>query len=150
MSADLADAWQSALASEHRAVFAYGLIGAHLHGSPELTLAIDCSHAHEKLRDATAHSLTAAGLSPVPAAADYPDLYPVTDAKQAASLAPSVEDDCAAAWRYLYSVAARVGSTAGTQLRTAAQSALTGSALRATKWRIASGMSPATNPFPGL
>jgi hypothetical protein len=147
---ELTDAWQAALASEHRAAFGYGLLGAHLHGSPQLALAIACSDAHEALRDATEEAITAAGLVPVAAAADYPDLYPVTAAAQAAALAVRVEDGCAAAWRFLYSVAAESAGVSATRLRGTAQTALTASAVRATKWRLVTNPSMATVAFPGL
>jgi hypothetical protein len=146
----LTDAWQAALASEHRAAFGYGLLGAHLHGSPQLALAIACSDAHEALRDATEEAISAAGLAPVAAAADYPDLYPVNDPGQAAALAVHVEDGCAAAWRFLYSVAAESTGAPTTRLRSTAQTALTASAIRATKWRLVTDPSSATVAFPGL
>lgn len=140
----LVDAWQAALAAEYRAAFGYGVLGAQLHGSPQLELAIRCSDAHEALRDATAQAIAAAGVTPVAAAADYPDVYPVADAAAARALAPRLEDDCAAAWRYLYAVAAATAGTQAAGLRRSAQSALTASAVRATRWR------GATTPFPGL
>lgn len=156
----LEDAWQGALAAEQRAVFGYGLLGAQLHGSPRLPLAISCSDAHEQLRDRTATAVAAAGLTPVAPAADYPDLYPVTSAAHAVALAPHLEDGCAAAWRYLYAVAADTTVSAApgapatrldpATLRRAAQAALTASAIRATRWRTASGTRPATTPFPGI
>ena len=141
---DLVAAWQGALAAEYRAAFGYGVLGAHLHGDPQLELAISCSDAHEALRDATAQAITSAGLTPVAAAADYPDVYPVTDAAAARALAPRLEDDCAAAWRYLYAVAAGTAGAQATVLRRSAQVALTASAVRATRWR------GTTAPFPGF
>jgi hypothetical protein len=149
------DAWQAALAAEQRAAFGYGLLGAHLHGSPQLPLAITCSDAHEALRDATEQAIAAAGLTPVAPAADYPDLYPVTTAAQSAALAVRLEDDCAAAWRYLYATAADANGSRATALRTTAlrstaQGALTASAVRATQWRKVTDPSAATVAFPGL
>ena len=144
------DAWQAALAAEQRAAFGYGLLGAHLHGSPYLALAVSCSDAHEALRDRTAEAIAAAGLTPAAPAADYPDLYPVTSAAQASALAPRLEDDCAAAWRYLYAVAAGSTDPRATALRTGAQSALTASAVRATRWRKSLDPAAATVAFPGL
>jgi hypothetical protein len=141
---DLVAAWQAALAAEYRAAFGYGVLGAHLHGSPQLGLAISCSDAHEALRDSTAQAIASAGLTPVPAAADYPDVYPVDDAAAARALAPRLEDDCAAAWRYLYAVAAATSGPQASGLRRSAQVALTASAVRATRWR------GTTDPFPGL
>ena len=143
-------AWQAALAAEQRAAFGYGLLGAHLHGSAQLPLAVTCSDAHEALRDATAQALTAAGVQPQPAAADYPELYPVSSAAQASALALRLEQDCAAAWRYLYALAAEDPSAQARAVRAGAQVALTASAVRAVQWRrITTPASPSV-AFPGL
>lgn len=150
MSAPLTDAWQGALAAEHRATFAYGLVGAELHGTSDIALVIACSDAHEQLRDSISATMTADGLTPIPPAADYPDLYPVTTESQAQAVAVRVEQDCAAAWRFLYSVAATATGTQALALRSAAQTSLTASAVRATKWRRIVHPSDATVAFPGL
>ncbi len=83
---------------------------------------------------------------------DYAGLYPVADAKAARALAVRLETECAAAWRFLYATAAvATDGPAGTeQLRAQAQAALTASAVRATRWRVAAGTSPATVAFPGI
>lgn len=140
-------AWQAALAAEHQAVFGYGLLGPRLRGGAQ-RLAVACSDAHEALRDATEQALAAAGLAPVSPAADYPGLYPVPDASAAAGLAARLEDECAAAWRYLY---AQTASTAAPPagLRATAQDALTASAIRAARWRHLLDPARATTPFPG-
>lgn len=141
-------AWQAALAAEHRAVFGYGVLGPHLAGTDQ-TLAIACSDAHEQLRDRTEVDLQAAQLTPVAAAPDYPDLYPVTSPIAARRLAVRLEDGCATAWRYLYLQAAAPGE-AHARLRASAQSALTAAAVRAAKWRVRLAPSAATEPFPGI
>ena len=140
-------AWQAALAAEHRAVFGYGLLGPHLTGAQQV-LAVTSSDAHEQLRNQTAAALTRAGVTPVAAAVDYPDLYPVTDAASARRAAVGLEDGCAAAWRYLYLQAA--GETPDPVARTAAQQGLTASAVRAAQWRVLSTPAAATDPFPGI
>jgi hypothetical protein len=156
----LVDAWQAALAAEHRAVFGYSLLGARLRGTAQLTLAVACSDAHEQLRDATVEAIAAAGLDPVPADADYPDLYPVGGPDTARSLAVRLEDECAAAWRYLYAVAA---TTAGTTTFSAPDNPFlsppTGSGTRASTSRppaspststaLPSAAHPAAAPSPG-
>lgn len=144
----LDDAWQAALAAEHQAVFGYPLLGAQLSGTDQ-QLAIACSNAHEVLRDGTATALTAARLTPVPPQADYPSLYPVLTAAAARALAVRLEDGCAAAWRYLYLRAASTGGADATALRSAAQPALTASAVRATQWRATGSPGRATTAFPG-
>jgi hypothetical protein len=142
----LDSAWQAALAAEHEAVFAYGLLG------PRLTstgFAAACLAAHEALRDATTEAISRAGLDPAPPASDYPSLYPVPDAAAARAVAVRVEDACAAAWRYLYFVAASTAGTAARRLRRTAQDALTASAVRAVQWRVRVDPHRATRPFPG-
>jgi hypothetical protein len=125
----LDDAWQAALAAEHQAVFGYGVLGPHL-AKDDLPLAYAGVAAHEDLRDATLEALTTAGRTPVAPRADYPALYPVTDAAAARRLAVRLEEDCAAAWRYLYLRAASAGAgTAGAVVSTGASaSAGTGAA----------------------
>lgn len=146
MTTPLDDAWQAALAAEHQAVFGYPLLGSRLTGA-DRQLAVACSDAHETLRDDTSAALAAAGLTPVAAAADYPALYPVPDARAARALAVRLEADCAAAWRYLYLQAASTPSRSA--LRGPAQTALTASAVRATRWRALTSTAQATTPFPG-
>lgn len=143
---ELESAWQGALAAEHEAVFAYGLLGPRL-STPALAEA--CAAAHETLRDTTIGAIAAAGLVPVPPASDYPRLYPVPDADAARALAVRVEDDCATAWRYLYLVAASTSGAQARQLRSTAQDALTASAVRAVRWRVLETPEHATRPFPG-
>jgi hypothetical protein len=141
-------AWQQALAAEHQAVFGYAVLGPHLPGA-EQQLAIDCSNAHESVRDATAESLAAAGLTPVATAADYPSLYPVADATAARRLAIRLEDACAAQWRYLYLQAASSTGARARSARRASQDALTASAVRAVQWRAIATPDHPTVPFPG-
>jgi hypothetical protein len=139
-------AWQAALAAEHQAVFGYGLLGPRLRGG-QLTLATSFAAAHEDLRDATEAAMADSGLRPVPPRADYPALYPVRNAGQARALAVRLENECAAAWRYLYAQSALAGVTAR---MAQAQAALTASAVRATQWRVLVTPTDATRPFPGV
>jgi Domain of unknown function (DUF4439) len=155
----LVNAWQAVLAAEHQAVFGYAVAGPHLRGA-DLQLAVTCSDAHETLRDRTAAALDAAGLTPVAPLADYPALYPVTDAGAARRLGVRLEDDCAAAWRYLYAAAVTAASgsaspsaaatTRARSLRGSAQAALTASAVRATRWRALVNPARPTSAFPGI
>lgn len=145
----LTSAWQAALAAEHQAVFGYTLLGPQLAGAQQ-QLAVACSDAHESLRDATEAEMTRAGLSPVPPQADYPGLYPVTDGAGARRLAVRLERDCAAAWRFLYAQAASASGRAAAERRAEAQTALTASAVRTTKWRLLLDPGNATTAFPGI
>lgn len=142
----LAAAWQAALAAEHQAIFGYGLLGVRLRGTQQ-QLAVACSNAHEALRDATEVEMSGTQLRPEPPQADYPALYPVSDAAQARALAVRLEDACAAAWRYLYAQAALARAT---DRLVEAQSALTSSAVRAVQWRASASPDRASVPFPGV
>jgi Domain of unknown function (DUF4439) len=139
-------AWQAALAAEHAAIAGYDVVGPRLADPAQFTLAHDSQEAHRELRDATSARLTAAGQSPVPAAADYPLPFAVTDPVSAQRFAISLEAGCAAAWRYLISVA----DVSSRSVRADAQQALTASALRAMRWRRLVAPMKATVPFPGV
>jgi hypothetical protein len=145
----LDDAWQAALAAEHQALFGYGVLGPHLSGS-DAQLAYACVAAHETLRNATTAAIGAVGLTPVTSLADYPSLYPVTGDPSARRLAIRLEDECAAAWRFLYLQAALQVSARATVLRRRAQAGLTDSAVRAARWRVLVEPARAATPFPGL
>ncbi|MEO6887107.1 MAG: DUF4439 domain-containing protein [Jatrophihabitantaceae bacterium] len=142
--------WQAALATEQQAGFGYDLLGARLHGTPELSLAVVCSNAHDALIGSVTEQLATAGQTPHPTAADYPSLYPVDNASAARALAIRLETECAAAWRYLYENAASTTGAQAITLRAQAQAALTASAVRATRWRLAAATKPLTTAFPGL
>ncbi|WP_375478300.1 DUF4439 domain-containing protein [uncultured Jatrophihabitans sp.] len=143
----LDDAWQNALAAEHQAVFGYAVLGPRAGGAE--ALAVQCSDAHEALRNDTVDVIAAAGLTPVEPLADYPALYPVDDAAAARALAARLEDACAAGWRYLYLRAASTTGQRAAGLRTIAQAALIASAVRATRWRALSSPGSAATAFPG-
>jgi hypothetical protein len=142
-------AWQAALAVEHQAVFGYDVLGPHL-SAPDRPRARNAQKSHVTLRDGTEAAMTTAGLTPVAAQVDYPALYPVADAAAARRLAVRLEDDCAAAWRYLYLRTASTPSPTARRLRGAAQTGLTGSAIRAARWRALVSPTQATVAFPGL
>ena len=159
---DLGGAWQAALAVEQRARFGYGVLGPHLSGVAADS-ARTAQDAHEQLVADTTAAMTAANLTPGAPAADYPDLYPVTTAGAALRLALRLEQDAAAAWRFAYATAAgtesvstpgssAAGSNAGPDrtVRTLAQRALTGSAVRATQWRLTGHLGTPTVAFPGI
>ncbi|HEY2299117.1 MAG TPA: DUF4439 domain-containing protein [Jatrophihabitans sp.] len=139
-------AWQDALAAEQQAAFGYALVGPHLPGDRQ-DLARSYQALHEQLRDSTAAAIEAAGARPVAALGDYPALYGIAPL----ILAPQLEDDCAAAWRYFYSALATAQRPppAFAPLRRSAQRALTASALRATRWRLLTGARHAVVAFPG-
>ena len=146
-------ALQDALATEHAAVWAYGVVSAFV--APELTDQVDeAATAHRARRDATERMLSDAGVEPVPAAPAYRTPSPVTDLAEALMLAITAEDDTAAAWRSVIerSVIEHSGVIerhAQPRLRTTALDALVGAAVRASRWRVAAGVPVHTVPFPG-
>jgi Domain of unknown function (DUF4439) len=146
----LTDAWQRALGAEEQAVFGYPLAGPHFDTDTGNLLARADQSAHEALRDEAAAGVSGAGGAAQPPPADYPALYPVPDPASAQRLAIRLEDDAAAAWRYLYSVAATVPGPRSAATRATAQAALTASAVRATQWRAQLDPAEATVAFPGI
>jgi hypothetical protein len=141
----LLDAWQAALGAEQQAAFGYALLGPRL-PSAQQDRARNCQASHEHLRDTTADQITAAGTTPQAPAGDYPGLYP--GAKTPRALAAQLEDDCAAAWRYLYAQAAATKDS--TAVRKRAQTELIASAVRATQWRELTDPARAVQAFPGM
>ncbi|WP_033344700.1 ferritin-like domain-containing protein [Catenuloplanes japonicus] len=132
----------AALAGEEAAIFAYAPIGVRLTGNALVTQARDAEAAHRDLRDALLTRFAELSATPSPPAAGYTLPYPLTDQATALTLAIEIEERAAAIWR------AALPPTTGTD-RVLALSALTDSALRATRWRIAAKVTPTTVPFPG-
>jgi uncharacterized protein DUF4439 len=137
-------AWQAALVAEQRAVFGYGLLGPRLSDVADRAAARTDQVAHVTVEAQTAATVTAAGQQPAEPAADYPDLYPVRDATAARALALRLEEQSAAAWRYLYATAASTTNPSAATARRQAQANLIGSAIRAMRWR------GRPVPFPGI
>ncbi|GIF02874.1 ferritin-like domain-containing protein [Actinoplanes siamensis] len=136
------DELAGALAAEEAAIWAYGLIGVHLREGAEQDQARAAEDAHRVRRDDLVEQLAAlrAGTAPTPAGYELP--FPVTDRATALKLAVQIEDGVAQAWRTVLPV------TESTQ-RADALSALTESAVRATKWRKLARLTPLTLIFPG-
>ncbi|MGI9063417.1 MAG: ferritin-like domain-containing protein [Pseudonocardiaceae bacterium] len=135
-------ALQTALATEHAAVWCYGLVTAFVPGDLATQVA-EAALAHRARRDATERVLADAGVTPVPAEPAYRTPWPVTDTASAVALTVTAESDTAEAWR---SVIERAG---GPQLRSSALTALVGAAVRAARWRQTGGAPLLTVPFPG-
>lgn len=145
----LNDGLQAALAAEHRAVFGYALLGPRLDGADRQRAQADYA-AHESVRDETESGLAAAGVTPVGPEADYPDLFPVSDAAAARTTARGLEDATAAAWREVYTLAAQARGARAGSVRAEAQRRLTAAAVRSVRWRAAIDPARATTPFPGI
>jgi hypothetical protein len=129
----------AALAAEYAAIFAYGPIGVRLTGA-EQTAARAAEAAHRTLRDALVLTLNGAGLPPAAPAYKLPE--PVVDRAAALRVAIAVEEKAGAVWR------AALTATTGAQRRQALD-ALTGCAVRATRWRRFAKVDPITVAFPG-
>lgn len=123
---------QAALAAEHAAVFAYGVIGGVLRDSEGQAVA-----GHDAHRGRRDQLLARLGERAVAAEPAYSLPFPVTSSRQARRLARVVERRCAAVY------ADAVSRTTGDQRALAAE-ALTECAVRGLSW----GADP--DPFPGL
>ncbi len=137
------DAVQDALAAEHAAVWTYGLVSAFISVPPQSAAVTDGATAHRARRDVTERWLRDAGATPRPPAVAYLPPQPVDSAASAIAALITVETDACAAWR---GVLERTDDGA---LRTSALDALTVSAVRATRWRKAAGLTPTSIAFPG-
>ncbi|MGF1430283.1 DUF4439 domain-containing protein, partial [Kitasatospora sp. LaBMicrA B282] len=136
-SAGAVTALQAALAGEHTAVYAYGVIGARIPPGPQRDDAQAGYAAHQARRDAWQRMLTDAGATPAPAAPGYQLPFPVTDPNAASTLAGTVE----ARLTPLYADLVAAGSG---PLRAAAATALRECTLQAYHWGNPLG------PLPGL
>lgn len=134
----LVDAAQQTLATEHAALYAYGVSGGVVDpASAEAVRARDSYAVHRARRDDLEQTVRALGADPVVAATGYTLPLPVSGATSAARLAVRVEDRCAASYARL--VAASTG-----ELRRRATGWLGEAATRGLSW----GAAPTA--FPGL
>jgi Domain of unknown function (DUF4439) len=131
------DALQAALAGEHAAVYAYGVVGARLEGRPDERAAQSGYDAHRQRRSTITRLLVDSGATPTPAAAAYDLGGTVATPAAARTLAALVETRVAATY-------ADVVASADAGLRSTAALWVADAAVRATSW---SGTPPT---FPGL
>jgi hypothetical protein len=132
-----------ALAAEEAAIYAYGPIGVRLTSAGDRGEARSAETAHRGRRDTLISRLAElkATTAATPPAYELP--FAVTDRAAALKLAIQVEDGVAQAWRAVLPVSKDAD-------RSTALSALTDSAVRATRWRRLAGVSPVTMAFPGM
>jgi Domain of unknown function (DUF4439) len=123
---------QAALAAEHAALYAYGVVGAILGRDEER--AVMSYDEHRAQRDELVARIGPAAVAAEPA---YALPFPVTDDRQAQRLARVVEHRCAAVYADV------VSRTSGAARMLAARG-LTDCALRGLRW------DDAPEPFPGL
>ncbi len=135
------DAVQEALGAEHAAVWTYGLVSAFI--SQQAAAVAEGANAHRARRDTTERWLRDQGATPRPPAPAYRPPQPVDSAAAAIAALVAVETDACVAWRGV------LERTEDAALRASALDALTTSAVRATRWRKAAGMTPMSITFPG-
>ncbi|WP_033432697.1 ferritin-like domain-containing protein [Saccharothrix syringae] len=135
------EAVQEALAAEHAAVWTYGLVSAFI--TQQGAAVAEGATAHRARRDTTERWLRDQGATPTPPAAAYLPPTPVDSAASAIAALIAVETDACVAWRGV------LERTDDATLRTSALDALTTSAVRATRWRKAAGLTPLSITFPG-
>lgn len=139
----------AAVAAEHAAVYAYGVVAAFAlaQRSDAVTAATD---AHAARRDAATDALVADGTTAPLSATGYALPVAVVDGVGAVQLAATIEDSTAQAWFAVLERSEPMTTAAGAfDLRTTAVAALTDCAVRAAGWRVALGSVPATTAFPG-
>ena len=140
-----------ALAAEHAAVYAYGVVAAFALASRREAVAA-ATRAHATRRDALTDALTDDGATAPLSAPGYALPAAVTDAVTAMRLAVTLEDDTALAWRSVLERSDPVSASPAPrafEVRTTAVTALTDCAVRAAGWRLVLGTAPATRAFPG-
>lgn len=142
VSSEAQEAVQAALGAEHAAVWIYGLVSAFLPKEFDMAVAEGMT-GHRARRDATERLIAAAGATPRPAEPAYLPPQPVTDQSTALAVLVIAESDASVAWR------AVLDRTDDAALRRSALESLTGSAVRATRWRLAAGQAPAASALPG-
>ena len=131
------EALQAALAGEHAAVYAYGVVGARLQGHPDERAAVAAYNTHRQRRSTLTRLVAGTGAQPTAAAVAYDLGGPVATAPAARRLAGLVETRVAATY-------ADVVGAADGAVRRAAAGWLADAAVRAASW---SGRPAA---FPGL
>lgn len=131
-----ATALSALLVAEHQVVWAYGAVGARLDETQRVA-ARAAYDAHRRLRAQLVTRLEARGLPTPGAETAY--------ALRSRGIAELVrlEDGLAVLWRDL------VASTDDRDLRTLAVRGLSDCAVRATRWRQATRVSPVTQALPG-
>lgn len=139
---DTVAAVQTALGTEHAAIWCYTLTAAFLSTEQDKDAQEDLA-SHRARRDVTSRLLTDSGVVPDAAEAAYRTPGAVTDQNSAMRLAATAEADAAAAWR---SVLERCDDPG---LRRNALDALVDAAVRGARWSKRLDTNPVVPPFPG-
>jgi uncharacterized protein DUF4439 len=132
----------AALATEHAVIYGYGIVSAH--SPPDINkLVAYAMNQHRERRDRTIVMLAGRSVSTPVAAAGYQLPMPVDNATDAARLAIRMEKDSEVAWR------AVIEQAQTPQDRSFGVTALTQSAVLATRWNQVLSIWPITTAFPG-
>lgn len=135
-------ALNEALAVEHATIYGYGIVSAM--SPPSVNdLVVEALNQHRQRRDDVIAMLTARKATAVVAAPGYQLPSPVGSPAEAARLAARMENDGATAWRAVVEYADTADD------RAFASTALTQSAVMASRWNKVLGGWPITAPFPG-
>lgn len=135
-------AWFDAVATEHAAIYGYGVVSARV--MPDQNdLVSEAVAQHRNRREAALSLLKERSVTAPLPAAGYQLPFPVTGPIGAGKLAVQMESDCAVAWR------AVMEQSDSEQDRSFALTALTQCAIMAAKWRQVLGAWPVTEAFPG-
>jgi hypothetical protein len=131
-----------AIATEHAAIYGYGIVSAHSTSDDNALVSASLAQ-HRERREAAIALLDARSVAAPLPAAGYQLPFAVDDPTAAAKLAVRMENDCAVAWR------AVVEQAGVAQDRTFGVTALTQSAVAAAQWNRVLGATPVTGAFPG-
>lgn len=131
-----------AVATEHAAIYGYGIVSAH--SPPDANdLVSEALAQHRERRETALKLLADASVKAPQPAAGYQLPIAVTTATDAGNLAVRMEGDCAVAWR------AVIEQSASEQDRAFAVTALTQSAVLSARWKQVLRAWPITTSFPG-
>jgi hypothetical protein len=132
----------AALTTEHAVIYGYGIVSAHSPPDVNKLVAYAMSQ-HRERRDRAIVMLASRPVSAPVAAAGYQLPMPVDNATDAARLAARMEKDSEVAWR------AVIEQAQTPQDRSFGVTALTQSAVLATRWNQVLSIWPITTAFPG-
>lgn len=131
-----------AVATEHAAIYGYGIVSAHIMPDENELVSQTLAQHRERREAALAMLAKMSAKAPLPAVG-YRLPFVVNNANEAARLAIRMESDCAVAWR------AVLEQSDSEQDRGFALTALTQCSVAAARWRQVLGAWPVTEAFPG-
>ncbi|MEO6955309.1 MAG: ferritin-like domain-containing protein [Antricoccus sp.] len=137
------EAMQAALAAEHAAIWAYGVIGTYAAATrrPAVSAA---EQTHRVRRDQLETLIVAGSAIPNPGLAAYQLPSPVTDPTSAIVVAGQIEEGLTAVWRFA------LGNCDTSTTRVFALNALIDSSVQSLAWRqVIEGNAALLHPFPG-